>query len=373
MMKELRNIEKELNNKFMERSEVIRASIVALLARQHMVLVGPPGIAKSAIIRDLVKSVVGANYFEWLLSKFSTPEELFGPVLLSELEKGIYSRNVANKLPEAHVAFLDETFKANSAILNALLTIVNERVYHNNGSPKQVPLMSLFGASNEYPDADEGLDALFDRFLIRFEVKPISEERSFETMLSNSLNGVNNTQNTFITTENLNNLQDLATKVTVPMDVIQEMSQIKYDLSQEGIFPTDRRWVESLKVIKANACYKGKSTADVSDLDILKHILWKSNDEIVTVADIVTKHTVDQFTQTLQQFLKEAEEIKNNVLADPTPASGQEAIVKIKAINNDLDNLSSKYPDRQEAIRGIKDAVATHQKIVLKESLGIDL
>jgi hypothetical protein len=123
---------------------------------------GSPGTAKSALVRAIAQAF-GGSYFERLLTKFSTPEELFGPISLKALEQDRYERVTAGKLPEAEFAFVDEVFKANSAILNSLLTAMNERLFHNDGAPAQMPLVSLFGASNELPEGKE-LEALFDRF-----------------------------------------------------------------------------------------------------------------------------------------------------------------------------------------------------------------
>lgn len=147
----------------MEREKEVEALLISLLSRQHMLMIGPAGTGKSALSAELAKIVQGASYFQWLLTRFSTPEELFGPVSLKELEQGVYKRNTAGKLPEAHICFLDECFKSNSAILNSLLTLINERLFYNNGQPIQTPLMTIVGSSNEYPEEDEGLEALFDR------------------------------------------------------------------------------------------------------------------------------------------------------------------------------------------------------------------
>ncbi|MBO1913292.1 AAA family ATPase, partial [Microvirga sp. 3-52] len=125
----------------------------------------------------------GTEYFQWLLTRFSTPEEVFGPLSLKDLEQGVYKRNTATKMPEAHLVFLDEVFKANSAILNSLLTLINERLFYNSGPPTRVPIISVIGASNEYPEEDENLEALFDRFILRFEVKRIEEEANFISMM----------------------------------------------------------------------------------------------------------------------------------------------------------------------------------------------
>ena len=148
----LEEIKNALNAKFFERENEVEAILIALLSRQHMLMIGPAGTAKSALSVELAKIVQGTEYFQWLLTRFSTPEELFGPLSLKDLEQGVYKRNTATKMPEAHLVFLDEIFKSNSAILNSLLTLINERLFYNNGLPVQVPLMSVIGASNEYPD-----------------------------------------------------------------------------------------------------------------------------------------------------------------------------------------------------------------------------
>lgn len=152
MLNRIANIKSYLNQKFFEREEVIDALFIALVARQHTLLIGAPGTAKSALVMEFSQQVTGTNYFQWLLTRFSTPEELFGPVSLEALEKGVYKRNTAHKLPEADITFLDEIFKANSAILNSLLTLINERLFYNNGTPIKTPLHSVIGGSNEYPE-----------------------------------------------------------------------------------------------------------------------------------------------------------------------------------------------------------------------------
>src|SRR6266581_5473118 len=147
----LRKIREELQQMFLERTELIDGALAALLAAQHVMIVGPPGTAKSMLADELCQRIEGASYFQWLLTKFTTPEEIFGAVSLKALEQDDYRRVTTHKLPEAHVAFLDEIFKANSSILNALLTLINERVFHNGRERVTVPLVTMFGASNELP------------------------------------------------------------------------------------------------------------------------------------------------------------------------------------------------------------------------------
>src|SRR5947207_7076039 len=162
----LRKIREELQQLFLERAELIDGALAALLAAQHILIIGPPGTAKSMLADELCRRITGATYFQWLLTKFTTPEELFGAVSLRALEADDYRRVTTHKLPEAHIAFLDEVFKANSSILNSILTIMNERRFHNGREVADTPLITLFGASNELPEEDE-LQALYDRFLLR--------------------------------------------------------------------------------------------------------------------------------------------------------------------------------------------------------------
>src|SRR5580765_2988672 len=178
----LARIREELNHNFQERAELIDGALCALLSGSHVLIIGPPGTAKSMLSDELCRRIEGANYFQWLLTKFSTPEEIFGAVSLKALEQDDYRRVTSRKLPEAHIAFLDEIFKANSSILNAILTLINERLFHNGKEVGSVPLLTLFGASNELPEEEE-LTALYDRFLVRFVVGYITEDYHFLRML----------------------------------------------------------------------------------------------------------------------------------------------------------------------------------------------
>ena len=163
----LRAVGDTLQRTFIGKDEIIRLMCIAVVAGEHCVLLGPPGTAKSALIRTLSK-LIQANYFEYLLTRFTEPNELFGPVDIAAFREGHYRRNTAGMLPEAEIVFLDEIFKSNSAILNALLTLLNERKFVSGSDTIECPLISVFGASNEVP-TDETLGAIFDRFLLRVQ------------------------------------------------------------------------------------------------------------------------------------------------------------------------------------------------------------
>src|SRR5258707_10528112 len=157
-----------LKARFVERDEIVDLIALAAVAGEHLFLLGPPGTAKSALIRAFAQAVRG-RYFEYLLTRFSEPNELFGPIDLVRLREGTVATVTTGMLPEAEFVFLDELFNANSAILNNLLTVLNERIYRRGAEVHRLQVLSLFSASNHLPE-DDALRALFDRFLLRCHV-----------------------------------------------------------------------------------------------------------------------------------------------------------------------------------------------------------
>ena len=160
-------IEGELNLSLFERREMIHGLTLSILSDTNMLLLGSPGTGKSMLVTEWSKHITDAKYFAWMLSKFSTPEELFGPFSINALENDRYLRVTAGKLPDAHFGFIDEIFKAGAAILNSMLTVLNERIFYNDGVPVKTPLISIIGASNEIPEEDDGLD--FNSFVFDYE------------------------------------------------------------------------------------------------------------------------------------------------------------------------------------------------------------
>lgn len=367
MLKKIGEIKKYLNQKYVEREEIIDAIFLSIISRQHCLLIGPPGTGKSALVTDIVKCITGIEYFQWLLSRFSTPEELFGPVSLKELEQGVYKRNTAQKMPEAHLAFVDEIFKANSAILNSLLTLINERLFYNNGTPYQTPLISVIGASNEYPEEGEGLEALFDRFLLRFEVDYIGEDSSFIEMLI----GASPQKPPQLMFEEIDNLQMFSGMVTVTHEVIETLAHIRTALRDEGVRPSDRRFRQSLSLLQAKAMLDGRQETIVSDIQILKDGLWETVDQKSVVHDIVRAHTQDKLKMNLEEIEKSAREIFTNLKKNGTSEAALEASQKMKSLLQELKKLSSKYSHRLDEIKAVRDKVEKAQKQIASAMLGI--
>jgi len=365
-LKKLEGIRQALNSKFYERENEVEGILVALLSRQHMLMIGPAGTAKSALSFELAKIVQGTEYFQWLLTRFSTPEEVFGPLSLKDLEQGVYKRNTTTKMPEANLVFLDEIFKANSAILNSLLTLINERLFYNNGTPVKVPLMSVIGASNEYPEEGEGLEALFDRFLLRFELDYIADETNFVSMMKG------NRQNQVmpsLTMEELVQLQFLTDMVTIPDEVYETLSEIRNNLRDEGIRPSDRRFKQSLSILQAKALINQRQVVKVDDIVILENVLWETVDQKVTVSSIIRNHSQDIVTQALYSIQNEANEVFCAILQDHSPEAGMEATQKMKALVGDLKKLQSNNQSRKADIDALLDKVTSMEHEILDSIL----
>ncbi|WP_186668931.1 AAA family ATPase [Sporosarcina sp. BP05] len=362
----LEEIKKALNAKFFEREEEVEGILVALLSRQHMLMIGPAGTAKSALSVELAKIVQGTDYFQWLLTRFSTPEEVFGPLSLKDLEQGVYKRNTATKMPEANLVFLDEIFKANSAILNSLLTLINERLFYNNGTPIKVPLMSVIGASNEYPEEGEGLEALFDRFLLRFELDYIADEMNFVSMMKGT------GQNQFMpsmTMDELVQLQFFTDMVTIPDEVYETLSKIRNELRDEGIRPSDRRFKQSLSVLQAKALINQRQIVKVDDIVILENALWETVDQKDNVSLIVRSHSQDVVTRKLDTIQEEASEIFSSMQTYASTDAGMEATQKLKSLVADLNKLKKHNQSRDTDIDSLLNKVKAMQQEILDSIL----
>jgi len=242
-----------LNTIWQEREAEVEGLITALVARQHVLMIGPPGTGKTFVTLALSKLIDGFSYFSWLMTKFTTPEELFGPYDLMKLQQGAYERITAGKLPTANVAYLDELWKANSAILNSLLTLINERLFYNGTRIETCPLATLIGSSNEYPQ--EELQAAFDRFMLRFETRYIRDDANFAQMLF----GNTMTPPAPLQFNELEVLQKAVETVVMDQSVVDALIAIKRDLEQEGIVISDRRWFQCARgILPARLCWQGE-------------------------------------------------------------------------------------------------------------------
>jgi len=263
-------LQQEMEAHLFERREELEGLLLALLSRQHLLLIGPKGAAKSLMIRLLASSIDGAKYFERLLTRFTLPDELFGPVSISALKKDRFSRLTRGYLPEAHFAFLDEIWKANSSILNSLLSLINERLFYNDGEVLQCPLETLMGASAELPQ-EEALSALYDRFLLRYQVKYIAEDGHLLEMMADARPPVMKSR---ITLDEIHDAREAVEGVEVDRPLLESIARIRRRLGAEGLSLSDRRYKESLSIVRSKAWLNGRTYAIEDDLAVLANILW---------------------------------------------------------------------------------------------------
>src|SRR5512134_3032070 len=256
----------ELEHGLVERRLHVRLALLAALAGEHTLLIGPPGTAKSELARRLHLAFEDARYFERLLTRFSVPEELFGPLSISALEQDRYERQTAGYLPQASIAFIDEVFKANSAILNALLTLLNERKFDNGAGRIACPLISAIGATNEVP-AGEVAEAFFDRFLVRLPVAPVSAG-GFRELLALDAHRPLRVTGALVKAER-DAIANAALEVSVPEEVATLLAELRQHLEGGQIYVSDRRWIKILALFRVAAAAEGRGELCLWDLSLL--------------------------------------------------------------------------------------------------------
>lgn len=319
-------LKSQLLQGLIEREEAISLALLAALSGEHLLLVGVPGTGKSFVARRLQLAVQQASYFERLLTRFSVPEELFGPLSIRGLEQDRYERLTAHYLPTASIAFLDEIFKANSAILNALLTLLNEREFDNGTQREKVPLISVIGASNELPEGEE-LNALFDRFLFRLDVQPVSKA-GFSQLLQLGANDVPQIDAGLgFTADEIASIQEHAQQVSLTDDVIKLLSELRMWCVAEYIQVSDRRWRKLVKLLQIAALTNGRNTVSIWDCYLLQHCLWELPEQRQLIADwyesyvgsrlVVNIAHLQEVVSVLEEELEQGEQLcddKGNLL-----------------------------------------------------------
>lgn len=297
---------KQLNDGVIEKEEVIALSLLSSVAGESIFLLGAPGVAKSLVARRLKYAFKDGSSFEYLMNRFSTPDEIFGPVSISQLkDHDKYERIVKNYLPTATVVFLDEIWKAGPSIQNALLTVLNEKIYRNGEQEIKVPMKALISASNELPSKGEGLEALWDRFLVRLIVEGVKDKQNFNEMISKSLNSYSDTVDEAlkITDDEYNKWNKQINEIEIPENVFNVIHVIRsfidqYNQREENrqnpIYISDRRWRKIVRLLRTSAFLNDRKAVDLMDCFLIKDCLWNETEQIQAVSqfvrDAIQKH-----------------------------------------------------------------------------------
>jgi len=332
-----------INQGVYEKDTELGLSLLAALAGESVLLLGPPGVAKSMVARRLKAAFRGAKAFEYLMSRFSTPDEIFGPISINRLKEfDKYERAIEGYLPTASVVFLDEIWKAGPAIQNSLLTAINEKIYRNGDSEIRLPLKLLIAASNELPAHGEGLEALWDRFLLRIICTSVKDEETFYAMLLDD-----NDREIHVPTELQISEEEYAEwrkqikRISLPAEILQYITHIRRQLERlpldeedtaRNIYVSDRRWKNIVQLLKASAFINGRATVNSADLLPLYHCLWNEADECEPVHQLVIR---ELFTACLEQM----EEITESIKADIRISRVRQALEDFKNNVSPKNNL----------------------------------
>lgn len=355
---ELEDIAQLIKSSFVDKDELVDLLVTSVIAQEHLLVVGPPGTAKSAVVKLFAelctdRKETPSSYFEYLLTRFTEPNEIFGPVNIAGFKSGKgLARDTANMLPEANIAFLDEVFKANSAILNALLTLLNERVFYNAGAHQPVGLINVVGATNTVPD-DQELVALYDRFLLRFYTGNVAEARFVDLFRSGwEYEKTRIASGYGVRRNNLSSIADLkalyAEIGNVDLSrIVEPYREVVRRIRAEGIQLSDRRVVKLLKLIAASALVDGRMTATPADFWILRHV-WSDPDQIANLGNIVQPYIEEHQTSKTREIT--AERSLFDISAELIRLTAQ-----VDTLKTDID-----YLDHLQQIGRLRDELQLH-------------
>ena len=381
-----------MNRGIYEKETEISLSLLAALAGESVILLGPPGVAKSMVARQLKTAFKDAHSFEYLMSRFSTPDEIFGPVSIQKLKSSdTYERAVEGYLPTADVVFLDEIWKAGPAIQNTLLTVINEKLFRNGNKEMHLPLKLLVAASNELPAKGEGLEALWDRFVIRIESRPIKKESNFRAMLldshadlSGSTGGLghadfaNNADfsELKITGEEYAEWSENINKIGVKEEVLDVISVIRKSLravnvdeaaERRNIYVSDRRWKNIARLLRTSAFMQDREEVDCCDLLPIYHCLWQEPEERDAIRTIVIRALFAPLAEKLVEMKNAlAEDIKYHRIRK-SPDEGRDYEGEIESLSDGLTSLEHQLGDNLFVSSDDKAEVSAYLRDFYKE------
>ena len=389
MLERFQRLLRDMNRGIYEKETEISLSLLAALAGESVILLGPPGVAKSMVARQLKTAFRDARSFEYLMSRFSTPDEIFGPVSIQKLKSSdTYERAVEGYLPTADVVFLDEIWKAGPAIQNTLLTVINEKIFRNGNREMRLPLKLLVAASNELPAKGEGLEALWDRFVIRIESRPIRQEKNFRSMLlevenlsevkseeqSSAAEGEANSN--VITAEEYAEWSENINKIGVKEDVLDVISVVRKSLrtvnvdeaaERRNIYVSDRRWKNIMRLLRTSAFMQDRAEVAVCDLLPIYHCLWQEPEERDAIRTLVIRALFAPFAEKMVDMKNAlAEDIKYHRIRK-SPDEGRDYEGEIEKLSDSLSLLERRLGENLFVSSDDKNEVSAYLRDFYKE------
>ena len=389
MLERFKLLLQEMNRGIYEKNTEISLSLLAALAGESVILLGPPGVAKSMVARQLKTAFRDAQSFEYLMSRFSTPDEIFGPVSIQKLKTSdTYERAVEGYLPTADVVFLDEIWKAGPAIQNTLLTVINEKIFRNGNREMHLPLKLLVAASNELPTKGEGLEALWDRFVIRIESRPIKLEKNFRAMLLEAneshtdLTDSTDEANAMsvcdirISPEEYAEWAEKICKIGVKEEVLDVISAIRKSLravnvdeaaERRNIYVSDRRWKNIVRLLRTSAFMQDREEVDICDLLPIYHCLWQEPEERDAIRSIVIRALFSPFAEKLVEMKNAlAEDIKYHRVRR-NPEDGRDYEGEIETLSDGLTSLERRLGENLFVSSDDKTEISAYLRNFYKE------
>lgn len=392
MLERFKQLFGEMNRGIYEKETEISLSLLAALAGESIILLGPPGVAKSMVARQLKTAFRDAQSFEYLMSRFSTPDEIFGPVSIQKLKTSdTYERAMEGYLPTADVVFLDEIWKAGPAIQNTLLTVINEKIFRNGNREMHLPLKLLVAASNELPAKGEGLEALWDRFVIRIESRPIKLEKNFRAMLLESHADFSGSTGILghadfadnadfsdlkITAEEYAEWAEKICKIGVKEEVLDAISAIRKSLravnvdeaaERRNIYVSDRRWKNIVRLLRTSAFMQDREEVDICDLLPIYHCLWQEPEERDAIRNIVIRALFSPFADKLVEMKNAlAEDIKYHRVRR-NPEDGRDYEGEIENLSDGLTSLEKQLGENLFASADDKAEISAYLRDFYKE------
>ena len=392
MLERFKQLLGEMNRGIYEKETELSLSLLAALAGESIILLGPPGVAKSMVARQLKTAFREAQSFEYLMSRFSTPDEIFGPVSIQKLKTSdTYERAVEGYLPTADVVFLDEIWKAGPAIQNTLLTVINEKIFRNGNREMHLPLKLLVAASNELPAKGEGLEALWDRFVIRIESRPIKLEKNFRAMLLESHADFSGSTGVLghadfadnadfsdlkITAEEYAEWAEKICKIGVKEEVLDAISAIRKSLravnvdeaaERRNIYVSDRRWKNIVRLLRTSAFMQDREEVDICDLLPIYHCLWQEPEERDAIRNIVIRALFSPFADKLVEMKNAlAEDIKYHRVRR-NPEDGRDYEGEIENLSDVLSSLERQLGENLFASADDKAEISAYLRDFYKE------